>query len=447
MAAKHFLNNVTVSSPCTADWNSMIGNDQVRFCEHCDLDVHNLSQLTRTQAERLVARSKGRLCVRYHHDPAGRPLTLPVGQKLHRIGRRVSRIAAGAFTATLSVTSAVAQQSVNYQRDSSNPAVATQPTTRSPMNSSIAGTVKDQNGALIPGATVFVSNEELKLALYTSTSATGEFKIDSLQQGLYQIRIEAPGFAADEASSVYVSANSRALADRTLKVGELVEEVEVKTGPNEAVEVTSGGIAFIAPENPFVRAAQEDDLEALRALLAGQDVNLRDEQSGTTALEHAVKNANLEMVQLLLAAGANVNATNENGATVLMMLDDEATSDLVWALINGGADVNRKDNEGNTALMLTAIENNLDALRALLDAGAEVNAKNDEGRTALMLAADEGLVNNVRALVLAGADIDVLDEDGDTALSLAAENDHLPVVRFLKAKGAVEKVAKVEKEK
>ena len=115
MAPKNFLNNLTIPSPCTADWNSMIGNDQVRFCEHCNLDVHNLSLMTRNQAQRLVARSNGRLCVRYHHDSAGRPLTLPVRQKLHRIGRRVSRIAAGAFTATLSVTSAVAQNSASSQ--------------------------------------------------------------------------------------------------------------------------------------------------------------------------------------------------------------------------------------------------------------------------------------------------------------------------------------------
>jgi hypothetical protein len=74
----------------------MVGNDQVRFCEHCSLEVHNLSLTTRNQAQRLVARSNGRLCVRYHHDSAGKPLTLPVRQKLHRINRRVSQIAAGA---------------------------------------------------------------------------------------------------------------------------------------------------------------------------------------------------------------------------------------------------------------------------------------------------------------------------------------------------------------
>ena len=42
-------------------------------------------------------------------------MVLPVSQKLHRIGRRVSRIAAGAFTATLSVSSAVAQQPSEHQ--------------------------------------------------------------------------------------------------------------------------------------------------------------------------------------------------------------------------------------------------------------------------------------------------------------------------------------------
>jgi hypothetical protein len=90
--AKNFLKNVTVPTPCPANWDSMIGNDQVRFCEHCSLDVHNLSQMTRAKAERLVAQSNGRLCVRYHQDPTGKPLTLPVGQKLHRIRGRASRL-------------------------------------------------------------------------------------------------------------------------------------------------------------------------------------------------------------------------------------------------------------------------------------------------------------------------------------------------------------------
>ena len=446
MAAKNFLNNVTINSPCTADWNSMIGNDQVRFCEHCSLEVHNLSRMTRNQAERLVARSNGRLCVRYHHDPAGRPVTLPVGQKLHRISRRVSRIAAGAFTATLSVTSAVAQNSPSFQSGNSNIPSATQPNARWALGSSIAGTITDQNGAAIPGATIFLSNRESSVALYASTDFNGQFRIEGLQAGVYQLRVEAPGFAADETVGLYLRANGEARMDRTLEVAHIEETVDIESNAEIEMQSTGGAVSFVAPADPFIKAAQEDNLEALTDLIAGRDVNLRDQRSGTTALEHAVRNANREMVQLLLSSGANVNLKNASGETVLMMFDDDATSDLMWDLINAGAKVNLADNAGNTALMQAAMVNNLEALKALLDAGAEVDIKNKQGRTALMLAASEGYVNIVRNLVLAGADINATDEDKMDALAHAADNDHLPVVRFLKSKGAFETVAKVEKE-
>ena len=151
MPPKLFLKNLTIPSPCNVDWNSMKGNDQVRFCEHCELSVHNLSAMTRHQAERLVARSNGRLCVQYVADANGKPLLAQAGMKLHRISRRASRIAAGAFTATLSVTSAVAHSSQNFQnslsRYSTLPA-AQQPISPLGLGSSLVGRVTDQNGAV-----------------------------------------------------------------------------------------------------------------------------------------------------------------------------------------------------------------------------------------------------------------------------------------------------------
>ena len=262
MAPKNFLNNLTITSPCTAEWNSMIGNDQVRFCEHCNLDVHNLSLMTRSQAQRLVARSNGRLCVRYHQDPAGQPLTLPVGQKLHRIGRHVSKIAAGAFTATLSITSAVAQNSASSQSGNSNPPTATQASSRWALSSSIAGTITDQNGAVIPGATISISNEKLSLALYASTGFNGQYRIDNLESGVYELRIEAPGFAADETGGVYLQPNGEARVDRTLTVAAIEETVEVNSTA-QVENIVLGGAMFVSPEDPFIRAAQEDNLEAL----------------------------------------------------------------------------------------------------------------------------------------------------------------------------------------
>src|SRR5882724_7987057 len=98
------FDRITIPAPCDADWDSMIGNNQVRFCEHCNLHVTDLSAMTHPEAMRLVARSRGRLCVRYVQGPIADALRSGP-EKLYRIGRRVSRIAAGAFTATLSVSS------------------------------------------------------------------------------------------------------------------------------------------------------------------------------------------------------------------------------------------------------------------------------------------------------------------------------------------------------
>src|SRR5256885_11647334 len=102
------FDRITIPAPCNADWEAMIGNDQVRFCEHCNLHVTDLSSMTRQEARRLVARSEGRLCIRYTQRAGGGILSKQVSAKLHPITRRISRFAAGAFTPTLSPSSAPA---------------------------------------------------------------------------------------------------------------------------------------------------------------------------------------------------------------------------------------------------------------------------------------------------------------------------------------------------
>ena len=54
------FDRIKIPAPCDADWEAMSGNDQVRFCEHCNLRVTDLSSMTRQEATRLVARSEAR---------------------------------------------------------------------------------------------------------------------------------------------------------------------------------------------------------------------------------------------------------------------------------------------------------------------------------------------------------------------------------------------------
>ena len=42
------LDNIKIASPCSADWDAMIGNERSRHCGDCKLNVYNLSGMTKT---------------------------------------------------------------------------------------------------------------------------------------------------------------------------------------------------------------------------------------------------------------------------------------------------------------------------------------------------------------------------------------------------------------
>jgi TonB family protein len=94
------LERINVASPCKADWNKMLGNDQVRFCSECQLNVYNLSNMTREQAENLVQTTEGKLCVRFYRRTDGTVISqdCPVGLKAVR--QKVARIATAVISAT-----------------------------------------------------------------------------------------------------------------------------------------------------------------------------------------------------------------------------------------------------------------------------------------------------------------------------------------------------------
>jgi hypothetical protein len=75
------LNHVRIASPCSANWDDMFGNDRVRFCGQCKLNVYNLSGMSREEAENLITNAEDRLCVRFYRRLDGTVITenCPVG--------------------------------------------------------------------------------------------------------------------------------------------------------------------------------------------------------------------------------------------------------------------------------------------------------------------------------------------------------------------------------
>jgi len=101
------LDNIRVAAPCSADWDNMVGNERVRSCEQCHLNVYNLSEMSRVEADRLINQAEGRLCVRFYRRRDGSIITqnCPVG--LRAIKRRLSRLATAVASFILSLMAGV----------------------------------------------------------------------------------------------------------------------------------------------------------------------------------------------------------------------------------------------------------------------------------------------------------------------------------------------------
>jgi len=427
------LDRLTIPNPCNADWDSMSGNDRVRFCEHCNLHVTDLSAMTRSKAMRLVARSRGRLCVRYVPGPVSRVLTSGP-EKLYRIGRRVSRIAAGAFTATLSVSGAVSQTLSDPKAAvGRSPAAVAQVMPESQVGASISGIITDSNDKVVPGATVTLVNNATAVALVNAADLDGKYRFQFLDQGEYSLTVEAAGYDKTEFKKLVPKPNENldlnVALDPTQVLAELIpiELTEVKA----VVRVTMGVVAFRGPENPLVNAVYQDDLEAVKGLaFSSTNINALDPVTHMSALHHAVSKGNIEIVRTLLAAGANPNAKDEMGRTALMFLSSGATADLVRELVSLGAKVNVRDAAGGTVLMSVA-STSFAAIKELIEAGAKVGVKDETGQTALTLAADNQDERVTKLLIEAGERVNSKTSEGETALMIAARSGTAANVKAL----------------
>jgi hypothetical protein len=92
----------------------------------------------------------------------------------------------------------------------------------------LAGTVTDSSGAVIPNATVTVTNTETNQARTITTGTDGTYKFALLPPGTYRVRFSAVGFKAAEVPSVTVNVTETPVLNRSLDVGTQSEAVVVQ---------------------------------------------------------------------------------------------------------------------------------------------------------------------------------------------------------------------------
>lgn len=108
------------------------------------------------------------------------------------------------------------------------------------VTATLSGTVTDEKGGLVPGATVKVMNTDAGFERTVSTNENGSFVVPLLPPSTYRVTIEREGFAPFEISEVTLNTNDQRAVNIHLKVGQV----------GAAVTVTSD--ASLIDESPAV---------------------------------------------------------------------------------------------------------------------------------------------------------------------------------------------------
>jgi outer membrane receptor protein involved in Fe transport len=107
---------------------------------------------------------------------------------------------------------------------------------------SIAGTVKDASGAVLPGATITVTGPALQREKATAVSASdGTYRVPLIPPGVYDVNVELSGFKPVTRQNIEVALNQQTTVDLSLGLATVNEAVSV-TGTAPVVETTRSDI-------------------------------------------------------------------------------------------------------------------------------------------------------------------------------------------------------------
>lgn len=132
-------------------------------------------------------------------------------------------------------------------------------------SNTITGTLRDASGGVVPDAEVVLTNQATNVTVHTKTTDTGDFTFLYLQEGVYTLSVNLPGFQGYREVGLHVGSNQTLRADVNLKVGTNQQVVEVKaqaaqlqTDTSTVQDATSAAAISVLPNitrNPMYYAA------------------------------------------------------------------------------------------------------------------------------------------------------------------------------------------------
>ncbi|HXH37863.1 MAG TPA: carboxypeptidase-like regulatory domain-containing protein [Thermoanaerobaculia bacterium] len=209
--------------PCQAAWEEMAGDERVRHCTLCSLNVYNFAEMTRDEVRELLMRTEGRVCARLYRRADGTVITRDCPTGIRAIRLRASRVAAALVAALCSLPAfafgARACEKPRLKTHGSRVKLEIERVTTS-QPAVFTGVVRDESGTPIPGVTIAVRNETGTRELTAVTDVNGGFNITPLDDGLYRVEVTLSGFRQAKMEHLQLKASEVTHASVALKVDE-----------------------------------------------------------------------------------------------------------------------------------------------------------------------------------------------------------------------------------
>ena len=143
--------------------------------------------------------------------------------------------------------------------------------------SGLTGTVTDASGAVLPGASVVITNKETGKVFTAVTGADGVYRVLDLEPGRYSVKMELSGFATTEFPDVNLFLGKTITVDSSLKIGGVAEAISV-TAESPLIDTRNTTIAHNVSAEEFERIPKGRTFQNLA--LASPSVNTGEVEGG-----------------------------------------------------------------------------------------------------------------------------------------------------------------------
>src|SRR3954464_5597814 len=176
----------------------------------------------------------------------------------------------------------------------------------------VSGELSDASGAVVPGASVMLSDEEKGFNFVTSSDASGRYLFRSVPPGLYSVTAEAKGFSQSTSVAFKVDVNQNATTNLTLKVGASSQTVEVGA-QSQAIQTEDAETGQVVNRR-FINNLPLIDRNVITLTSLAPGVTPMDEQCGADCTgTNFVSNGSRGSTADILMDGASVTNSEPNG--------------------------------------------------------------------------------------------------------------------------------------